>query len=192
MRLLLYEDAYGFTRLRTYTHVAILWMGATFVVFLALLLARRLRQFAPATGLCFAGFIATLGLLNVDAFIVRQNVQRLTESGKIDIPYLASLSSDAIPGLVDLAGSAAEAERRDLLPALACRRAELERWEQDTGLPSYHLSHATALASLRPIVDELDDYPVRWQSYGAGTRWGHWMVTVDGAEEDCVGEVGDF
>jgi hypothetical protein len=193
MRLLLYEGAYGFTRLRTYTHVAIFWMGATFLVFLGLLLARRLRLFAPAAGLCFAGFIATLGLLNVDAFIVRQNVQRLAETGKIDIAHLASLSSDAVPGLVELAGSTGEDMRRELLATLACRRAELERRGDETGLPSFHLSHAAALRELRTLDSELDHYPVRWVPYGgAGTRWGEWMVTVDGAEESCSTGAGEM
>jgi hypothetical protein len=192
MRLLLYEDAYGFTRLRTYTHVAIFWMGATFLVFLVVLLARRLRLFAPLAGVCFSGFIATLGLLNVDAFIVRQNVQRLEETGKIDIAHLASLSSDAVPGLVELAGSATEDVRQDLLPTLACRRAELERREDETGLASFHLSHDVALRALHTLDDGLDDYPVRWRPYGAGSRWGEWMVTVDGVEESCWAGTGEM
>ncbi len=47
LRLLLYEHAFGFTRLRIYTHVAIVWMGLLFLVFFGLLLREDLRRFAP-------------------------------------------------------------------------------------------------------------------------------------------------
>jgi len=184
MRLLLYENAYGFTRLRTYTHVAILWMGVVFLVFLALLLAQRLRQFAPVAGVCFAGFIATLGFLNVDAFIVRQNVGRMAESGKVDAAYLTSLSSDAVLRLVELAEASDDSLRQELLPGLACRLAELEQREEETGLPSYHLSHSAALQALRGIEADLSPYRVRWEPYGEG-RWGQWVVTVGGEEVSC-------
>ena len=79
-RLLLYENAYGFTRLRTYTHVAIYWMGLLFVVFLVLLITGHLRRFALAGALCAVGFVATLNLLNVDAFITTRNTTRLAET----------------------------------------------------------------------------------------------------------------
>jgi hypothetical protein len=192
MRLLLYENAYGFTRLRTYTHVAIFWMGAVFLTFLVLLLAGRLRAFAPVVGVCFAGFVATLGLLNVDAFIVRQNVGRLRETGKVDVAYLASLSADAVPGLVELAGEADPATRLELLPALACRLAEVERRAAETGLPSNHHSYTAALESLRGIEGDLAPYPVRWQPYSEGSRWGQWFVTVEGTEQTCLAEVEGF
>ncbi|MGD8813947.1 MAG: DUF4173 domain-containing protein, partial [Anaerolineales bacterium] len=73
VRLLLYENAYGFTRLRTYTHVAIYWMGALFATFLAMLLLNQLRRFPHTVAIGAVGFALTLNLLNVDAFIVRQN-----------------------------------------------------------------------------------------------------------------------
>jgi CBS domain-containing protein len=192
MRLSLYENAYGFTRLRTYTHVAIFWMGAVFLTFLVLLLARRLRAFAPAVGVGFAGFVVTLGLINVDAFIVRENVGRLQETGKVDVAYLASLSSDAVPGLVRLAGEADPATRLELLPALACRLGQLESRAAETGLPSFHLSYTAALESLRGMEDDLAPYPVRWQPYSEGSRWGQWFVTVEGTEQTCRAEMEGF
>ncbi len=75
-RLVLYEDAYGFTRLRTYTHVAIGWIGLALVVFVFLLLSDRLRRVAPAAFLGAAGFALTLAVVNIDAFIVECRIQR--------------------------------------------------------------------------------------------------------------------
>jgi hypothetical protein len=106
VRLQLYEQAYGFTRLRTYTHAAILWMGVLFVAFLALLFAERLRGFALAFVVACLGFSATLAAINVDEFIVRHNVERQVAGEELDLPYLFQLTDDAIPELVALARQA--------------------------------------------------------------------------------------
>ena len=99
-RLVLYEAAYGFSRLRAYTHVFLIWLGVLLVVVLALEILRRERLFALVTLLASLGFAVSLTLLNVDGFIVRQNVARSAGGSALDVPYLASLSSDAVPALV--------------------------------------------------------------------------------------------
>ncbi len=50
MRLLLYENAYGFTRQRTYTHVFIFWMAAGLAVFLLAALPGRAAPFCAGRG----------------------------------------------------------------------------------------------------------------------------------------------
>jgi len=74
LRLQLYETAYGFTRLRTYTHVFIPWMAALLLFTILLEILRRGGRFALFLPGVFAGFILTLGIINVDGLIVRQNV----------------------------------------------------------------------------------------------------------------------
>ena len=187
MRLLMYESAYGFTRLRTYTHVAILWMAALFVAFLGLLIAGRLRPFALATVIGILGFGVTLNLLNVDAFITRQNASRLAASGEVDVAYLASLSYDAAPALVQMAAAAPAEVRSELLPELACWQAQMLDRGQRVGWPSHHLSYVSALRSLAPLQDELSGYPVEWQPYDESyPEWGgNWVVTVGAKEQPC-------
>jgi hypothetical protein len=102
MRLGLYEMAYGFTRLRTYVHVSLVWLGALLAVVVALEVLRRERWFASALLLCSLGFALTVAAMNVDAFIVRQNVDRAQRGQGLDVGHLASLSADAVPALVDL------------------------------------------------------------------------------------------
>ncbi len=75
-RLMLYEAAYGFSRLRAYTHVFMIWLGVLLAVVVVLDILRKERTFALAALLASIGFAATLTLLNVDGFIVRQNVAR--------------------------------------------------------------------------------------------------------------------
>jgi hypothetical protein len=177
-RLLLYENAYGFTRLRTYTHVAIYWMGFLFVVFLVLLIMGHLRRFALASALCMVGFVATMNLINVDAFITSRNTTRLAETVEIDVDYLSTLSNDAIPGLIHLSKTSPDWVRAELLPYLACRQALLSVRDGRVGWQSYHLSHARALNLLSELDEELGDYQVVFTERG-------WMVTGPDGEQGC-------
>lgn len=177
-RLLLYENAYGFTRLRTYTHVAIFWMGILFVVFLVLLIAGHLRRFAPVAALGVVGFVATLNLLNVDAFITNRNMVRLAETGAIDVDYLSTLSNDVMPGLIHLAKTSPDWVRDELLPHLACRRTMLSDWDERLSWQSYHLSHARAQNLLTELEEDLGNYQVELTERG-------WMVTGPDGEQGC-------
>ena len=78
-RLQLYESAYGFTRLRTYTHVFIFWLGALLLAVSVLEVFKRQRHFALAALIAGMGFVATLDIINVDGFIVRQNVAHMAD-----------------------------------------------------------------------------------------------------------------
>jgi len=178
VRLLLYENAYGFTRLRTYTHIAILWMGVLFATFLALLLAGQLRRLPLAAVVGALGFAITLNVINVDAFVVQQNGGRLEESGEIDLDYLMWLSEDADPALVRLAGEVPPDVRQELLPQLACRRSQLEALQESLSWPSFHFSRAAAAQSLADYAP-LDSYQVELVDWS-------WQVIVDGISETCV------
>ncbi len=192
MRLLLYEEAYGFTRLRTYTHVAILWMGGLFVAFAVLLVSSRLRQFSTAALLASVGFGLTLNALNVDEFVVRRNAERLSRTGKLDTAYLASLSEDAVPALVRLAIGAPSSSRSDLLAQLACRRALLVEGSAEVDWPSFHLARAKALRALSEAEGVLAQYPVEWRAWDeASPEWGGWQVKVEGEFRPCYGVWGD-
>jgi hypothetical protein len=147
-RLALYEAAYGFTRLRTYSHLCILWIGALFLAILALEILQQHRYFTLAAALAVAGFALTMNAVNVDAFITRENVKRLTaEDAALDTDYLKSLSNDAIPTLIGLAGDPkiSEGEKEDIQASLACRADELEsrelKWPSFT-LPAYSAKKA--------------------------------------------------
>ena len=98
-RLLLYEAAYGFSRLRIYTHIFMIWLGLLLVVVVLLDLLRRERLFPLATLLATIGFALTLTLINVDGSIVRQNVARAPQGKGLDVAYLATLSNDSVPAL---------------------------------------------------------------------------------------------
>ncbi len=175
-RLLLYEGAYGFTELRTYTHVFIPWLALHLVVFLVLLFRGNLRRFAPFAALGTLGFVVTLNLLNVHAFIVRQNVKRFEQTEEIDLVYLQYLSDDAVPGLVEFSRVAPEGMREELLASLACRRAMQGDRQEDLEWPSWHASHKRAMTLLDELA-ALDAYTVEFEDW-------NWMVSGPGVENE--------
>ncbi len=179
-RLLLYENAYGFTRLRTYTHIFIPWLGALLLAFVALLFTRRLRRIAPAAFFAGLGFIVTMGLLNLDAFIVGRNITRYWAGEGIDVPYLISLSTDAAPPLADFAPQAPEDIQDELLPQLACRLDQLQEQEEERSWQSFTVSRRQALESLHGL-DLLDRYEV-----GKNDDYRRVAVGPDGEETYCA------
>ena len=100
-RLNLAIDWHGFSRLRLYPRVFLIWVGILFVAVIALEIIRRERYFAFAALLASIGFAVSLSLINVDASIVRHNVYRTIEGKYINVNFLTTLSPDAVPALVD-------------------------------------------------------------------------------------------
>ncbi len=172
-RLVLYENAYGFSRLRTYTHVFMIWLAILLVVIAALEMLKKERAVGFALVLASLGFVASLSLLNVDAFIVRQNIQRelrgvaeeiLTERQRVelDTQYFLELSDDAIPALADGFQNTAlpESVREGIGAALACRRYEREQDERATPWQGFNFSTFLSDGALARIKIELDAYKI--------------------------------
>ena len=172
-RLTLYEAAYGFTRLRTYSHLCVLWIGVLFLAILILEIFQGWRYFTLASLAAVAGFVLTMSVINVDGLITRQNIQRLkTEDAYLDTHYLKTLSNDAIPDLIQLAESPAftEQESQEIAAILACRAFELEdtpqKW-QGFLIPSYRAEKALLENShLWEDVQLKED------------EWGSWYVKI--------------
>ncbi len=98
-RMHVYEQAYGFTRLRLLVSVFEGWLGL--VVLLVLGAGLRLRGAWVPRAVLLTGAVSLLALAaaNPDAWIARHNVDRFEQTGKVDRVYLAGLSDDAVPVL---------------------------------------------------------------------------------------------
>src|SRR5439155_26818688 len=99
-RLRLYELTYGFTTLRLLIYVFIVWLGVLFAGFTLSLYwsPATINVFGLTALIAVFGIVATLDFINPDAFVARQNLNR----GDIDPLYLASLSDEAVPTLIEL------------------------------------------------------------------------------------------
>ncbi len=119
-RLGLYTDAYGLTMLRFFSLVFTLWIGSVLVL-AALALSGAGADRAWFTGAALvAGLALLLGLnaLNPEAIVARHNVERAARQLAVDPVYLAELSDDAVPALVEALPRLKEPERTAVLDAV--------------------------------------------------------------------------
>lgn len=125
-RLVLYENAYGFTRLRTYTHLFIPWLGLLLIATLILQATGQRGRLGLAIFVFLTGFSLTFTIVNVDALIARLNIQRARTGQELDAAHLLTLSNDALPTLIaayhDL--SLPAADRNQIGAVLACRKLQ--------------------------------------------------------------------
>ncbi len=91
-RLGLYEETYGFTRLRFAAHAALLYLGALFVL---VLFTRAPQAIVAVTAVAVLAF----ALSDPERRIAEHNVQRYERTGKLDVAYLRTLGADAAPAL---------------------------------------------------------------------------------------------
>jgi hypothetical protein len=182
-RLMLYESAYGFSRLRAYTHVVLVWIGLLLVATIVLEILRRERAFAFAAILAALGFAVSISLLNVDAFIVKQNIQREVrgqtdykddfsstsrgEGETLDAAYFLDLSDDAVPALVDAyqTKSLPASVKEKVGAALACIRYERSLDKRDIPWQGFHLSRFQADQSLALVKSPLDKFKINDENY---------------------------
>ena len=138
-RLYLYEEAYGWTRLRLWVHAVELWLGLV-IVLIAIAGIRLEAAWLPrVVAMSGAVSMLALGLLNPDGYIAARNVDHFHKTGKLDTAYLQSLSADAVPALDDLP----EPQRTEVLAGIAHGVKGGDSWT------SYNVSRARARALLR-------------------------------------------
>lgn len=173
-RLLLYEDAYGFTSLRTYTHIFIPWLGFLLLAVIVLQIVRREQYFGGLLLLTAFGFALTFGVINIDGLIVRQNVARARAGAELDGQYLVGLSDDALPALVrEFNAPDQPAPVRDTLGAvLACRVHQISIDDAQSGYwQSYHPGRAAARQALVGV--DLSAYETQVSEWGTKVIYGN-------------------
>jgi len=181
-RLLLYESAYGFSQLRTYAHVFMLWLGILLVTVLVLEIKERQRAFTNLALVVLIGFTVTLNFLNVGAFIARQNIKRAAQGQELDVSYLVTLSEDAVPALVQVFSSneIPPVTRDKIGAALVCHTVLDEKGSSQTrSWQSFHLSTWRAERALEKTQESLAEYQIQEDD------WSVMVITPHGFEYSC-------
>jgi hypothetical protein len=174
-RMWLYEEAYGFTQLRVYTHVAMVWLGVMFGVFVLALFRLRKNVFSLGTLLVLIGYVGTLNLMNVDAYIAERNIAKYhNNGGELDISFLNILSADAVPAILPLYQESEPGSRvRDWSGQWLARELTIladERNSNGATVFSWDAAREQAWAQLNGVRASLPSYDASlW--YGWGTFW---------------------
>jgi hypothetical protein len=131
-RVLLYEEAYGFTTARLYAQAYMIVVAVSLFA-----LSRELMtDLDPSRLFRFTGVAAIIAFMvlvywNHEAWIADRNIDLYTATGKLDAVYLTrDLSADAIPTLVSRLQSLPEPGKSQLQGALKLRYKRLheDRW----------------------------------------------------------------
>jgi hypothetical protein len=159
-RLNLYENAYGYTRIRMMSGTFMIWLVALLGVLLVAILRHRREVFWIGCIVTGLGFILTLNLMNMDGFIARRNIARFDDTGKLDVGYLLSLSDDAIPTVASLIDNRNldSFDREQLLRGLGARLYELDRDRAARGVFGYHIGKTRAWQVLDNRRETLHPY----------------------------------
>lgn len=127
-RVILYEQAYGFTTARLFPQA---YMVAMSLVLIALGLEVARGSISVSFGRRVAeialGVFTVLVFWNYEAWIVNRNIDRASQTGKFDWYYAGRLSRDAIPTLVSRRAELPPDARVGVEARLACARLPAER-----------------------------------------------------------------
>lgn len=158
-RTTLANQWHGYSRLRLYPQIFLIWLGLLFVAIVVLEIFQQERYFTFVAVIASIGFAVSLSLFNVDATIVEHNVLRATQGKHFNVTHLAMLSTDAIPALVEeFQDEAIPTEIHEGIgAALLCHYLE-----SPDGLPehwqSFNVSRWNAYKALDEVEAELNAY----------------------------------
>lgn len=127
VRLQLYDDVFGLTRLRYFSAAFAWWLAVVFVL-VGVAMALTATRFGERDRLLFAlgcsavALVVVLNLVNPDRVIAQHNIERAADGAAFDADYAVTLSSDATPVLLEVLPSLDEPARA-VLSAELCDQA---------------------------------------------------------------------
>jgi hypothetical protein len=131
-RMLVYEQAYGFTYLRVFVQTFMIMLFFLFIVNIIYIWYPKLPIIKSYFIISLAVYII-MNFANVDVIIARNNIDRYYETKQIDMVYLKGLSYDAVPEmqklLTSVKDSSESGEKRiaeDILEYFEDKNIELE------------------------------------------------------------------
>lgn len=101
MRLSMYEEAYGFSFIRVFSHSFMIFLAVIFLYTLIKIWVEKLSLF-HFYFISALIYYTAINIINLDQIVVKQNIARYEQTGKIDVHYLNSLSSTGVLGLIEL------------------------------------------------------------------------------------------
>lgn len=122
----LYEEAFGFTRLRIFVQVFMLLIGLLLTIVLLGIWINSIPTLKVAIITTMIVYIA-LNYINVDKIIAKKNIERYNQTNIVDIDYLKTLSYDASGELVKLLDVDSMTVRNDIKKHIKDENKRLEK-----------------------------------------------------------------
>ncbi|MBK9155445.1 MAG: DUF4173 domain-containing protein [Chloracidobacterium sp.] len=166
--LLTGDLGYGWTTVRFYPMVFMIWLAVVFVWFGWTVLRGHRNNFAWGALWSAIIMLAATNLMNPDDFIARKNIQLMQQGRDFDAYYNARLSDDAIPALLEGLPAMSIEDQCAVKSTLHNRYGELG---QMTDLRSFSFSNHTAFDLLRendPVLHQTTDCRPYEQNDGFG------------------------
>jgi hypothetical protein len=138
------------------------WLTLLFCLLVLDLIWRKRKILEFGCLAAVIGFVLTLNVMNMDAFIAARNIDRYEETGKLDVYYLTSLSDDAIPEVTKLLDDERVVDRyASLLTHLRYRLLDLDTEREDRRGLGYHWGKEQAWQALDAHRELLEEVPLR-------------------------------
>jgi Predicted signaling protein consisting of a modified GGDEF domain and a DHH domain len=128
-RMLLYEEAYGFTYLRVLTQAFMIFLLVIFSILLLRIWIDRLSLAKPFIITAVIAFVV-INYINIDVVIAKNNIERYNATNKIDVEYLSTLSYDAIPEIAKLTKAGDEKIAADVTAMLKGKKEAAARYKE--------------------------------------------------------------
>lgn len=172
-RMYLYTQQFGLTELRLYTTAFMLWISTVLLWMLATVLRGRRDRFAFGALVSGLAAVLLINAVNPDALIARTNISRAQDGKELDVPYLASLSADAVPVIVESYPQVGDKRlyedtmtlpsgKKKSLKGPSLEEAVTERWrERNTDWRSWNLSRHRANGIVENSVRDASANPAR-------------------------------
>ncbi len=112
-RMSLYDSAYGFTRLRILVYMFLIFEGLGLAATLIYIIKHNFNILAVYAAVCLV-FYLTLNLVRIDEIIAKRNIDMYLngQTETVDVGYLMTLSSDAVPEIIRLLDEKVEINTR--------------------------------------------------------------------------------
>jgi hypothetical protein len=143
-RMYSYEEVYGYTYLRVFTHEFMLMLFFMLGITLYRVWSNKLNLAKWYIVISLISYVI-VNYINVDVFIAQKNMERYYKTGKIDVIYLSEMSYDTTSYLKELTNSQnllISAEAQKAIEARNKTLAVEEKWQ------SYNLSKQRAASLL--------------------------------------------
>lgn len=138
-RMALYSTQFGLTEDRFFATAFMTGIGVTAFWFGSTVLRGVVHRFLPGAIAAWVVWLGALHVINPERVIVETNLERVAEGRPLDLDYLSSLSTDAVPALVASAGQLTPTQRTALRTPLSQKAA---RGEAD--VRAWHYGRARA------------------------------------------------